>query len=252
MNQGAMNVPRPPFHAEQKALLEKHFGFASLHPEQQVAVDAILNGRDCSVTAPTGFGKSLCFALPALVSYSIDDCQGRTSVPRNGGRALTVVVSPLLALIADQIVGLQRKKIPCAMISSSQTQKQNSDVLSALTGAGALPFALLYVTAERLTSASFLNTLAHMHKKGRLAFFAIDEAHTISQWGMSCCCLCFAAYGLFPVVLVFVRCILNAHCFLTFPHLVRVPTCAQGTVSDQAMLSSVSFVAPSRAFRSWL
>jgi ATP-dependent DNA helicase RecQ len=168
----------PPYRGEQQLHLAKHYGYPCLHPEQQTAIDAVLSGRDVSITAPTSFGKSLCYIIPALVSFHLPSPSTGEPV-----HAVTIVVSPLLALIQDQCVGLASKSIPAAMISSSRSPKQNADVLSSLTGAFPPPCALLYVTAERVTSASFLNTLALMHRRGRVACLAVDEAHCISQWG---------------------------------------------------------------------
>jgi superfamily II DNA helicase RecQ len=179
----------PPHRDEQSALLQKYYGFPRLRHEQQAAVDALLCGRDVSLTAPTGFGKSLCFALPALVFFHApplaqqpsDSAHLSWSADRRRG-AVTIVVSPLLALIEDQVAGLKRRGVPAAMLSSGQTEKVNKDVMAALQSHRSLPFALLYVTPERVSAAQFINTLVKLDRRGRLAAFAIDESHCISQW----------------------------------------------------------------------
>jgi superfamily II DNA helicase RecQ len=172
--------PDPPYRTAQLHLLKEYYGFPGLHAEQQAAVDALLRGKNVSVVAPTGFGKSICFILPAVVLYHMPIQAALRPAPER--RAVTIVVSPLLALIADQVSNLRQRGIPAAMITSSESNAQNAKVLSQLCGDEPLPFALLYVTAERATSASFLNILIRLHRRGRLGVFAIDEAHCISQW----------------------------------------------------------------------
>jgi ATP-dependent DNA helicase RecQ len=180
-----------PYRDEQAALLKKYFGFPGLRAEQQTAIDALLSGRDVSLLAPTSFGKSLCFVLPALVFYHAPTPKEAAPSPDDPFRlanqrrcAVTLVVSPLLALIEDQVSGLNKRGIPAAMISSGQSEKINKDVVAALHSQNPSPFALLYVTPERISSAQFLNTLIKLERRGRLAAFAIDESHCISQWSV--------------------------------------------------------------------
>lgn len=135
------------------------FGFDSLRPIQEEAVRATLAGRDVVVVMPTGGGKSLCFQAPALV--------------REG---LTVVVSPLIALMEDQVAGLLENGIAAAQLTSSQTADERREVERKLAR-GELK--LLYVAPERLAADGFL---AWLERSGMSAL-AVDEAHCISHWG---------------------------------------------------------------------
>jgi ATP-dependent DNA helicase RecQ len=140
-------------------VLARHWGFATLRPLQREAMDAALAGRDTLVVMPTGGGKSLCYQVPAIVRGS-----------------LTVVVSPLISLMKDQVDGLVACGVPAAQLNSSQSGAQQRDVERALTG-GALR--LLFVSPERLALSSFRQLLG----RAGVTSFAIDEAHCISQWG---------------------------------------------------------------------
>lgn len=139
--------------------LERWFGFSSLRPLQKEAVDAALDGRDALVVLPTGGGKSLCYQLPPLV---LD--------------RLTVVVSPLIALMQDQVDGLRLNGVPAAA-SHSNLDAAGRRRLNALIDSGELR--ILFVAPERLFLEDFLQWLS----KCDLAAIAIDEAHCISQWG---------------------------------------------------------------------
>ena len=142
-----------------RALLKQYFGFASFRPLQEEIIRDALAGRDVFAVLPTGGGKSLCFQLPALA--------------RPG---LTVVVSPLIALMKDQVDALQAAGVPATFLNSSLAAGQSSPRLRGLHNG---EFRLLYVAPERLMLSGFLDDL----KRWKVNLFAIDEAHCISEWG---------------------------------------------------------------------
>ncbi|XP_057423229.1 ATP-dependent DNA helicase Q-like 1 [Lotus japonicus] len=143
------------------------FGNKSLRPLQHQACKAALAKQDSFILMPTGGGKSLCYQLPA------------TLLP-----GVTVVVSPLLSLIQDQIITLNLKfGIPATFLNSQQTASQATAVLQELRK-DKPSCKLLYVTPERIAgNQSFREILKYMHQKGLLAGFVVDEAHCVSQWG---------------------------------------------------------------------
>ena len=137
--------------------LRRVWGFDGFRPLQHEAVRAVLDGRDSLVVLPTGGGKSLCYQAPAI----------------HLGR-LAVVVSPLIALMKDQVDGLRQQGIAAAYLNSSQSREERAAVYRELS-AGRI--VLLYVAPERLTTPGFMEAL----ERARPAFFAVDEAHCISQ-----------------------------------------------------------------------
>jgi ATP-dependent DNA helicase RecQ len=142
-----------------RELLKSSFGYAAFRPGQEAAVSAILSGRDTVVVLPTGGGKSLCFQVPALL------------LP-----GLTVVVSPLISLMKDQVDALSAKGLPAAFINSTLSPGQVSD---RLVRAERGEIKLLYVAPERFDHG---RTAERLRKAG-VSLLAIDEAHCISQWG---------------------------------------------------------------------
>ncbi len=141
------------------APLKKHFGFKSFRDGQEAVVRALLAGKSALALFPTGAGKSLCYQLPAVLME---------------GTAL--VVSPLIALMKDQVEALQRRGIKAARLDSSLGEEESAQVLADLAS-GALK--LLYVAPERLSNETFIERL----KRAKISLLAIDEAHCISEWG---------------------------------------------------------------------
>ncbi len=142
-----------------EAALARHFGFEAFRPGQRRIVEALLDGRDVLAVMPTGAGKSLCFQLPALLLDGV-----------------TVVISPLIALMKDQVDALVERGIPAAAIHSGLNPEAQRRVLDGLS-AGTVR--LLYVAPERFRQARFLEALG----EAGVGLFAVDEAHCISQWG---------------------------------------------------------------------
>ena len=140
-------------------VLKEVFGFSSFRPGQERVVDTLLSGRDALAVMPTGSGKSLCYQVPGL-------CLG----------GLTVVVSPLVALMEDQVAALRLAGVPAETINSSRDRDVNVAAWRRVA-AGEVP--LLYLSPERLMTARMLGAI----EKLPLRLIAIDEAHCISQWG---------------------------------------------------------------------
>ena len=137
--------------------LKAFYGYKSFYPMQWEAINHVMHGNDCVVLMPTGGGKSLCYQLPAIIS---EGC--------------AIVVSPLLALMKDQVDALT-DIVPAAAINSEQSEQQNRDILDkAFRGL----IKLIYISPEKL-----LSEMDHWSQLLRVSLIAIDEAHCISQWG---------------------------------------------------------------------
>ena len=142
-----------------KQILKKYWGFDQFRPVQQDIVESVLNNQDTLALLPTGGGKSICFQVPALLK-----------------EGLTLVISPLIALMKDQVEGLKKKGIRAEAIFSGMHHTQIDRILdNAIYG----NVKILYLSPERIKSRMFSDRLERMN----VDLIAVDEAHCISQWG---------------------------------------------------------------------
>ncbi|MCL2278832.1 MAG: RecQ family ATP-dependent DNA helicase [Oscillospiraceae bacterium] len=139
--------------------LRKYFGHSEFRPAQEQVIDAILAGRDVMGIMPTGAGKSVCFQIPALLLSSV-----------------TIVISPLISLMKDQVAGLRDGNIPAAFINSSLSAEQYDEVISRVRSGY---YKIVYVAPERLESGDFID----FAQDSDISLIAVDEAHCVSQWG---------------------------------------------------------------------
>ena len=144
---------------DKNAVLTKYFGFTSFRPMQEAVIDNVLAGEDSFVLMPTGGGKSLCYQLPALLLEGV-----------------TVVVSPLIALMKDQVDSLGASGVPATFLNSSISSEESSRRLKGLFRG---TYKLLYLAPERLMMYGFLEIV----QKLNVSLIAVDEAHCISEWG---------------------------------------------------------------------
>ncbi len=159
-----MNIPAYPIPMNTpEAVLRNVFGYGAFRGEQREIVDHVISGGDALVIMPTGGGKSICYQIPALL--------------RQG---TAVVVSPLIALMQDQVEALRQLGIRAGFLNSSLSSRDAFLVEREVVQGG---LDLVYVAPERVMTEGFQNLLQHLCSEGRLALFAIDEAHCVSQWG---------------------------------------------------------------------
>lgn len=140
-------------------ILREYYGYTAFRPGQEELIDALLSGRDVLGVMPTGAGKSICYQVPAMLLPGI-----------------TLVVSPLISLMKDQVNALTQSGIPAAFLNSSLTEEQYRE---AFGRARAGKYKIIYVTPERMETESFIG----FAEKTRISLVAVDEAHCVSQWG---------------------------------------------------------------------
>lgn len=140
-------------------ILKKYFGHTSFRKGQEEIIDNILNGKDCLAVMPTGAGKSMCYQIPALMMPGT-----------------TIVISPLISLMKDQVEGLRQSGVPALYINSSLSEREYYNVLQSVRKGECK---ILYVAPERLMSDSF----PALCESIKIPFVAVDEAHCVSQWG---------------------------------------------------------------------
>jgi ATP-dependent DNA helicase RecQ len=156
-------LPSPSLASSLEGSLKHYFGYDSFRLGQRDVIAAALEGQDLLVIMPTGGGKSICFQLPALLKPGV-----------------MVVVSPLIALMQDQVTALQVNQISATYLNSSLSQAETRDRESQLLRG---EIKLLYVAPERLFNPAFLGLLKQVKERVGLSAFTIDEAHCVSEWG---------------------------------------------------------------------
>jgi bloom syndrome protein len=160
-----------PWSHEVRTVLKDRFHLRGFRPNQLEAIDATLAGKDTFVLMPTGGGKSLCYQLPSIVTG------GHT-------RGVTIVVSPLLSLMEDQVSHLHRLNVKAFMMNGDTSKEDRAWILSQISSTNGENLEVLYITPEMINkNQTLVNALEKLHQRKRLARLVIDEAHCVSQWG---------------------------------------------------------------------
>ncbi len=165
MNTSLMH--RPEATPVAREILREVFGYAQFRGPQQDVIDHVVTGGDALVLMPTGGGKSLCYQIPAIAR-------------QRAGHGTTVVISPLIALMHDQVGALHEAGVNAAFLNSTLSGEEAAQVEQRMLRG---EITLLYAAPERVTTPRFLAQLDAMRERGKLSLFAIDEVHCVSQWG---------------------------------------------------------------------
>ncbi|KAH7368749.1 P-loop containing nucleoside triphosphate hydrolase protein [Plectosphaerella cucumerina] len=160
-----------------RRILKDKFGYPAFRHEQEGAIAKVLQGDSSLVVFPTGAGKSLCYQIPAIAFEETDKMTGERGP---GDYGITLVVSPLIALMKDQVDALRRRGIAAECLDSTKSWAQMQEVNSLLREG---KLRLLYVAPERLNNEGFVETIKHV--RGGIRLVGVDEAHCISEWGHS-------------------------------------------------------------------